>query len=211
MKTTGEILREARIKQKKTLEEISQKIKIPQATLEAIEKDQTQHLPPHIFVKGFIRNYALELNLDPEKVLAVFRRDHLSLDQKKTISHGNKELEKNFSWSPRLTGISLSVSAVIIILAFLGLQLKQYFLAPPLIIFTPKEGEVVKGESLEVKGKTLPDATVLVNDELISVEFDGSFSYTVKLLSGENIIKIKAVNRRGKEVEIRRHVSLQGS
>lgn len=206
MKTVGEILREAREKQAKTLSEISLKIKIPLSTLEAIEKDNYQSLPPLIFIKGFIRNYALELNLDPEKVLAVFRRDHLSINKKEIIIPEKKTIDTAFSWSPHLTAITLSVLAVTIILVFLGLQLRQYFFAPPLTIFSPKEGQIIKDISVEVKGKTIPDATVFVNDELISAAFDGSFSYTFKLLSGENIIKIKVVNRKGKEVEVRRKV-----
>lgn len=206
MKTVGEILKEARNKQSKILSEISHKIKIPLYTLEAIEKDNYQNLPPLIFIKGFIRNYALELNLDPEKVLAVFRRDHLSANKKEIISPQKKNFDVSFSWSPHLTAVALSVLAITIILAFLGLQLRQYFLAPPLTIFSPKEGQFIQESSLEVKGKTIPDTTVFINDELANVEFDGSFSYSVKLLSGENIIKIKAVNRKGKTVEIRRKV-----
>jgi len=202
MKTVGEILKEARVSQNKTLEAFSQSTYIPLETLKAIEADNYEDLPPEIFVKGFIRNYAQELNLDPKKVLAVFRRDHQPLDL-----HLNKELKKpvdeGFTWSPKLSFIALSVSALLIVLGFFIIQARSYLFAPSLTVTSPYEGQTVKELSVEVAGKTIPDAVVYINDDLISTNLDGSFSYDLKLLSGENIIKIKAVNRRGKEKEIK--------
>lgn len=206
MKTVAEILKEARKKQGKTLETISQKIKIPLATLEAIENDDYRKLPSATFVKGLIRNYAQELVLDPEKILAVFRRDHQVTPKEGKIIKAKTIVEEGFFWSPRLTVITLTVLALTLVLGFFIFQLRSYFFIPSLTVDSPKEGEVIKSSTFEVKGKTIPDATLSVNEELVSLEFDGSFSYSLKLLPGENIIKIKAVNRRGKTNEVERKV-----
>lgn len=52
------------------LEEIATSTRVPQATLRAIEADAHDRLPAPVFVKGFLRSYALYLGLDPKRVLA---------------------------------------------------------------------------------------------------------------------------------------------
>ena len=120
MKTAGQTLKESRIKQKKTLEDIVNHTKIPLSTLVELEKDNYDLLPPATFVKGFIRNYAQELDLDPEKVLAVYRRDNQLSGGKKIFPRGVvKPLDKSFSWTPRETAILFSVLIAILIGGFL--------------------------------------------------------------------------------------------
>ena len=202
MKTAGEILKESRVKQKKSLEDIVKNTKIPLNTLIELEKNNYESLPPATFVKGFIRNYAQELNLDPEKILAVYRRDNLSSGKKKIFPRGViKPLDKSFSWTPRETAILFSVLIVVFIGGFLFFQLRSYLFAPKLEIFSPQNQVTINDFLFQVKGKTVPDAAVFVNGNPADLELDGSFTYSLKLLAGENIIKIKAVSRRGKETE----------
>lgn len=207
MKTAGQTLKESRIKRKKTLEDIVKNTKIPLSTLIELEKDNYELLPPATFVKGFIRNYAQELDLDPEKVLAVYRRDNQSSRRKKIFPRGViKPLDKSFSWTPRETAILFSVLIAILIGGFLFFQLRSYLFAPKLLISSPQEQVVINDFLFQVKGKTIPDATVFVNGNPADLELDGSFTYNLKLLTGENIIKIKAVSRRGKETEVIRKI-----
>ena len=56
----------------KPLEEISQSTKIAITNLDFLEKDRYELLPPRVFVKGFIRAYASELDLNPEETLRQF-------------------------------------------------------------------------------------------------------------------------------------------
>jgi cytoskeletal protein RodZ len=203
MKTVGEVLTSERKKQNVTLEEVTRKTKIPLATLEALEQDDYSSLPQPPFVKGFIRNYAQELGLDPEKVLAIFRRDH-QLEKDKLTTGGIKApLEEGFSWTPKTTVILFSVLILTTLAGFLFLQVKSYLFSPDLTILSPKQGERIKSDSVKVTGKTIPDATVYINDQLATLEFDGNFSYNLKLISGENLITVKALNRRGQEKEVK--------
>ena len=207
MKTVGEILETERKKQKRNLEEISRKTKIPFSTLTSIEKDDYNLLTTQPYVKGFIRNYAIELDLDPDKVLAVFRRDHTVKKRDKIMPLGlSSPLNEGFSWTPKLILILSSILVFLLIFAFLFFQVRGYLFRPPLTITSPAEGEEIQVQALQVKGKTIPDAAVYVNDQLASINFDGTFTYDLKVLPGENIIKIKAVNRRGQETEVRRRI-----
>src|SRR3989344_8409568 len=75
MQTVGQILKETRLARFYTLEEVEKATKIRKELLEALEVGDYNSLPPATFVQGFIRNYSKFLHLDPEKLLAVFRRE----------------------------------------------------------------------------------------------------------------------------------------
>jgi len=65
---TGPMLRQIREKINIELNEISQVTKIQVRTLEAIENEDYDALPPAAYVRGFVKTYAKLLALDPNKV-----------------------------------------------------------------------------------------------------------------------------------------------
>lgn len=207
MKTVGQLLKEERLKQRKTVEDISLKTKIPEASLEALESDRFEKLPSKTFVKGFIRNYAQELSLDPEKILAVFRRDH-DIESKLEVGPdtAKKTIEENFIWTPKTTLALLFALVLTFVGGFIFLQIRSYIFSPVLIIKSPKDNTIVKDFSVTIQGNTIADAQLSINSNIVSVDLDGNFSYKLKLLPGENIIKIKALNRWGKQTEVIRRV-----
>jgi cytoskeleton protein RodZ len=66
----GERLRQAREAKGMTLEQIEEITKIRRRYLQALEEEDYGQLPGDVFVRGFLRNYALALGLDPEEILA---------------------------------------------------------------------------------------------------------------------------------------------
>lgn len=209
MKSVGEILSEERKKQHKNLDELSFNTKIPVSSLEKLENDRFDLLPPEAFVKGFIRNYAQELLLDPEKVLAVFRRDHQVKSKNKLLPKGMAHpLDESSAWTDKISRLLFPIIIITVIVGFLFFQVKSYIFAPKLSVLSPKDNEVIHSLTLEVKGVTIPDAAIYVNNQLASVNFDGNFDYSLSLLPGENIIKIKSVSRTGKETEVKRTVTV---
>ncbi len=72
MESFGQYLKSLREERGKTLEEISQNTKIAVSNLDFLEKDRYDLLPPRVFVKGFVRSYAKELQLNPEECLIKF-------------------------------------------------------------------------------------------------------------------------------------------
>jgi cytoskeleton protein RodZ len=73
--TVGERLREARERQKVSLHAIAEKTNISVRFLDAIEKNQFEKLPGGIFLRGFIRSYAVQVGLDPDATVAQFLAD----------------------------------------------------------------------------------------------------------------------------------------
>ncbi len=70
----GAVLREARQQKGRTLRQISATTKIAVEILEKIERNQFDGLPGGIFRRGYIRAFASDVGLDPEPIVAAFRR-----------------------------------------------------------------------------------------------------------------------------------------
>lgn len=70
MNELGHILREARETKGLTLAEVENDIRINSRFLEALENGEYARLPTPVHVRGFLRNYARFLGLDPQPLLA---------------------------------------------------------------------------------------------------------------------------------------------
>jgi len=68
----GEILRKRREELDKDLREIAEISKIRYDYLKAIEDEEFAKLPLEVYVKGYIREYAKILNIDPEVVINAY-------------------------------------------------------------------------------------------------------------------------------------------
>lgn len=72
----GETLHQARAQLGVTLKEAEQATRINRHHLAALEEENFGALPPLIYQRGIIRNYAVFLQLDPSKLLAMFEEAH---------------------------------------------------------------------------------------------------------------------------------------
>jgi len=207
MKTVGEILKTERIKQGKTILQIHEETKISQEALMLIEADDFFSLPPMTFVKGFIRNYAKNLNLNPDRLLAVFRRDWQQVQKGEIVSKSLVFKNRlNFSWNPKLTLIIFLFFIFVLFLVYIGIQLKNLIYSPKLVIENPIDNQEVNQDILQINGKTDNEVSVYINDQLIDLDKNNNFSYKLKLFPGENIIEIKAIDRKNKKTVVIRKV-----
>ncbi|WP_051240687.1 helix-turn-helix domain-containing protein [Tepidiphilus margaritifer] len=68
-RAVGVQLAHARMQQGRTVAEMAQQLKLLPRQLEALEEGRFEDLPGPVFVRGFVRNYARALGLDPEPLL----------------------------------------------------------------------------------------------------------------------------------------------
>src|SRR5436305_12871139 len=68
----GQLLREARERKGVTLADAQQATKIRLSFLQALEKEDFSVLPPPFYIRGFIKTYAVYLNLDPRSTVQLF-------------------------------------------------------------------------------------------------------------------------------------------
>jgi cytoskeleton protein RodZ len=68
----GEVLREARRRKGVTLAQAEKVTRIQAKYLKALEDEDYESLPGHVYAKGYLRNYAQYLSLDPDKVMQLY-------------------------------------------------------------------------------------------------------------------------------------------
>lgn len=210
MQTLGSILKQKRLELRKNLDQIHNQTKISLINLQALENNDFKKLPPDTFVKGFIRNYALAVGLNPEKLIAIFRRDKSKKEKINIVPQeiDPKKVNRRFWWTPKMSlflAIGLGIS---LFLGYLGLQIKKYFSPPQLTIFDLAEESQTQKNQIEIKGQTEKDSTVYINNQLVNLNDEGNFFYQLKLAPGENKIEIKAVDQRHKENIIIRKITV---
>ncbi|MEW6067485.1 MAG: RodZ domain-containing protein [Nitrospirota bacterium] len=90
----GEILKKAREKSGKDIREISEILKIRYAYLMAIEEEDFGKLPTEVYVKGYLREYAELLNINPEEVINAYNQEFPPVKDEKTEIIEKKETDK---------------------------------------------------------------------------------------------------------------------
>lgn len=211
MRTVGQILKEARESKFYSLEEVEKATKIQKKILDALEKDDYTKLPPPTFVQGFIKNYARFLSLDPQKLLAIFRREFSSEKNRPYVMDAfTKPIKKTtINITPaRVLGLVISL-LVISFFAYLWLQYNQFAGAPKLSVTSPQDQMEVEGSSVLVEGNTDPEMKVAVNSQDIPVASDGHFKEEVTLNSQVQKLVIVSTNKFGQSTTIERTVYLK--
>ena len=72
--TAGEQLAQKRKERNLSVADVAAKLRIAPRQIEAMEADDFDRLPGHTIARGFVRNYARFLLLDPESVLEAFEK-----------------------------------------------------------------------------------------------------------------------------------------
>ena len=71
MKTIGEILKDARVGKKYSLEHLERVTKIKSEFIDSIEEEKWEELPPFPTVLGFVKNLAMALDVDEKMAAAL--------------------------------------------------------------------------------------------------------------------------------------------
>ena len=87
----GEILRKRREESGQDLREISKTLKIRYDYLKAIEDDDFKKLPVEVYVKGYIREYADLLKIDPEIAINAYNQQ-MSPPKDEYMENSEKEI-----------------------------------------------------------------------------------------------------------------------
>lgn len=206
MNTVGQILKDARIKKGISLIKLGNLTKIKREFILKIENSDWDKLPEFPVVSGFVKNLANALDLSVDNTNAILRRDY---PPKKLAINPKPDVEKKFSWSPKLT-FAVGVGAlVILVLGYLGMEYSKFVKPPELEIISPKNSEIVHGQKIKISGKTTTDALLMVNNQPIILDQDGSFVTELEITKDTKEIKFVAVSRSGKTTEVIRSISVE--
>lgn len=206
-KSTGDILRNARLKLGYSVEQISQAINVRPSFIRAIEEGKFFGLTDPLYLKGFIRSYARHVGLSDDQVLPFFRREYDAQEHQQKLRQPLAPIQtKKSKLSPGWLVVAfLAVS----VLGALGYAYQQYVsvaLTPELKVEAPGDEIKTASDQITAKGHTEPDATLSLNGQKLQLDPEGNFSTTVGLASGKNELQFKATNKLGRSTTISRVV-----
>src|SRR5688500_12029615 len=108
--------------------------------LSALERGDYRDLPGAVYTKGFLRNYAIYLGLDPEDVLRQWRRergDQIGPEPVIVPPRPLDEPTRPLHFSPSVVVAALLTAGVVLFFIYLSSQLLRYSRPPELTITSP--------------------------------------------------------------------------
>lgn len=190
MKKAGEIIKSERINQKLSIQDVLKGTKIPEEYISAIESNQFGQLPNRVYAQLYVKKYAEFLNLSPDKIAAIFRRDYQQSEKSSRFSF------QQLNFFSRWQGYIAAGLLVVIFLSYLVYQYLNYVRPPGIKINEIK----LTSQGRVVTGKTHPQATLKIDDQIVNLDDKGRFSYTAN--RGDEQIRIIVQSPAGKTREV---------
>jgi cytoskeletal protein RodZ len=179
--------------------------KIRARYLGALERGDYKDLPGAVYTKGFLRNYALYLGLDPDEVLDQWRRERGGGKEGPVTIVAPRPIaapRKGLSFSPSLVVFALLTVIIVAFGVYLGVQVLR-FNKPPTIAVTQPATAVIDVDdtttTYTLQGLTVPGATVSVvtpgrDPYQVTATSDGRWAVPVDLRRGRNQFDVSAVD-----------------
>ncbi|HVR88564.1 MAG TPA: RodZ domain-containing protein [Candidatus Limnocylindria bacterium] len=215
MARLGDALRQERERMGLTLEQAAEDTRIREKFLAALESGDYQSLPGAVYTKGFLRNYAEYLNLDPEEMVALFSGERGGPEAPRVFEPMRPLVKRSFIFTPTVLVPVVVLAGVVLFVGYLYYQFTNFAIAPRIDITDPAADAVSPIAQYVLKGKTVPDGRVTVrispgqdtiND--IHPAADGSFTVTIPLKPGPNHIEVQVLDAAGKLAQASRTVQL---
>ena len=180
--------------------------KIRARYLGALERGEYRELPGDVYVKGFLRNYALYLGLDPEDVLGQWRRERGDRSAPAPALEVRRPLTappRGLAFSPSIVVAALMTAGVIAFGFYMALQLLRFAKPPSLSVTQPATALVDASETdatYILEGTSTPGASISVATPGRDQPYravaaaDGTWSVQVDLRRGRNQFDITAVD-----------------
>jgi cytoskeletal protein RodZ len=179
--------------------------KIRARYLGALERGDYKELPGAVYTKGFLRNYALYLGLDPDEILSQWRRERGDPKEGTPVIAVPRPIaapRQGLTFSPSLVVVALLTIVVLAFGAYLGVQVLRFAKPPTIAVTTPATAVIDVDDSATtytLRGTTLPGATVAVatpgrDPYQVTAGPDGDWTLDVELRRGRNQFDVSAVD-----------------
>jgi cytoskeletal protein RodZ len=208
-------LRDARERKGVDLHRAERDTKIRARYLAALERGEYAELPGAVYTKGFLRNYALYLGLDPEDVIRQWRRERgdavIPAEPVISVPRPLVAPRQGLTFSPAVIVAALMTVGIVLFGGYLAVQLLRFAKPPTLAVTNPATAVVEVGEdatTFVLRGTSVAGATITIEapgrDQPYRVSADGAGRWTaeVELRRGRNQFDITALDpETGKQAE----------
>jgi cytoskeletal protein RodZ len=181
--------------------------KIRARYLAALEHGEYGELPGAVYTKGFLRNYALYLGLDPEDVIRQWKRERgdaqVPAEPVLSVPKPLAAPRQGLTFSPVVVVAALLTVVIAAFAVFMGVQLVRFAKPPTLAVTNPAQAVLEVPEDTTTytfRGTTLPGATVAIKDAAleqpyrVTADDDGRWTEEVELRRGRNQFDISALD-----------------
>lgn len=190
MYTAAEIIKNTRVDKQYSLAQVSKKTKIPQKYLEAIENLDQKNYPAQPYCNLFVSQYAQFLGLEADKITSLFRRDNSQQE------NSTKKFKKPFLYfTPQFLFTAVTTVMVLFMFLFLLGRYMSFNKAPKLTIDWPQK---ISDNQVKIDGFTDSSCTVRINQDLVIINQDGTFSKQVDI-SKDPVVTIESRSPSGKK------------
>lgn len=204
--TLGEIFKKTREEAGLSLDEVCRAVQVNRKYLELLEDGDYGKELDGFYAKRVLKIYADFLNLEFVplwklylKEKALWSKGSASKFVKVVSSHSLLDISK-------IIKICIGALVIAAMLGYLGWEVRKIFLPPYLEVINPADNLITSSSTVEVIGRTEKETQVRINGQEISSSRDGSFSESVNLKDGLNIIKISSKKEHSRENIIYRQV-----
>ncbi len=207
MRTVGQILKDARITQGFSLEQVERVTKIRRKFLEALEADDYLKFPALPYIQGFVKNYSDFLGLGSHTILALFRRQYAKKDKVRREIIEEPLTQSGWRLTPNKVMLFTVTTLVLVLAGYFYSQYRQLHAPPLLFLENPKADVTVNEKVIAIFGKTDPDATLTINKDPVLVKTDGKFYKDIDLNPGNNTIVVEVTSRVGEKNTVVRKIT----
>jgi cytoskeletal protein RodZ len=203
----GETLQQARERKGVDLYRAERDTKIRLRYLSALEDGDYAELPAPVYTKGFLRNYAIYLGLEPDEILDRWRDE---MEQQRTATRvavipppmpiaepGGRRLHI----TPSMVVAGLVGLVVIAFVGYIGIQLLRFAEVTPLDVTNPPDVfSQIDAASITLAGTSSPAARIHITGPGnqtydVTASETGAWTRDVNLARGENDFTIVATDR----------------
>ena len=134
----GRLVRDARLRRDMTVEQVAEALHLDRRTVEQLEADDFDALPPLTFVRGYLRAYCHLLELDPEPVVNRLAEAGITDSESPLKAHagaeaGDARTPRPVSRGPGFLGLALGLALLIAGVVAAGWWLSRSELSIPFI------------------------------------------------------------------------------
>ena len=208
----GERLRARREQLRLTIEAAARACNVPARYLVAIESGAFNTLPGEVYGKNFVRAYSGYLGMEAQECMDLYRTHHAVYRKtQKDLPHDIRKPVERISRAhlvvtPRIIRNAALGLVALACLAYLGIKIKAIVTPPVLVVEQPANSIVTTESFIDVRGHTERDTTLAINGQQVLADSNGTFTETLELQSGVNVIEIVANKRHGKQTKVYRQV-----
>lgn len=204
----GERLKGMREEAGLSVEQLAEKTKIQRKHLAALEAEDFHVLPPPVYIRGFVQQWAKVCGADTREALMHLERIQ-ALMAPRTV--GDRRLERLsrpfFVITLRHILICAGMVAAVGIAAYFGYQYMVLMRAPLIEVSSPATMETVQQEQwVTIEGQTDRVVSLTIAGQEVYVEKNGYFRREVPLNEGVNMVRIQGEGENGQEIEVMRKI-----